>query len=183
LPVTAKIRSGWDSSTINAVEVTKALADAGCAWVSIHARTRSQGYSGPADWSVIARLCADSPIPVIGNGGVWTASDARRMVAQTGCAGVMVGRAALGNPWIFRALNDPGFAGPARPDRWAVVERHVRDHVAFCGDERRGVRTFRPHLLWYSRGLAHAAAFRQSILHIEDVNDLLKRAKEFFLAN
>jgi tRNA-dihydrouridine synthase B len=183
LPVTAKIRSGWDGGTINAEELTLALADAGCALVTIHARTRTQGYSGPADWAMIARLCEVSPIPVIGNGGVWCAADGHRMLDQTGCAGVMVGRGALGNPWIFRSLNEPSFRGPTHEERWRIVRRHLQDHLELCGDEQRGIKTFRPHLLWYSHGQAKAAAFRQSVLHIDDLGVLLQQAEEFFLAS
>ena len=182
LPVTAKIRSGRDASSINAIEVTRALADAGCALVTLHARTASQAYAGRADWSVIERLCAVSPIPIIGNGDIWSAVDGRRMIEQTGCRAVMVGRGALGNPWIFRALGDPAFSGPTAAERWQVIERHLRETLEFCGSVRSGVQAFRPHLLWYSHGMARAASFREHVVRIEALSELIEVAAEFFLS-
>ena len=157
--------------------------DPAAALVTLHARTARQGYSGRADWSVIERLCAVSPIPVIGNGDIWSAADGRRMLEQTGCRAVMVGRGALGNPWIFRALGDPSFAGPTATERWQVIERHLRAHLEFCGDERRGVQGFRPHLIWYSHALAGASVFRTRVVHIGALAELLEVAAEFFLSS
>jgi len=127
LPVTAKIRAGWDSTRINAPEVARALEGAGASAVALHPRTRAQGYSGAADWRLITAVKEAVRIPVIGNGDVRSPDDARRMREQTGCDAVMVGRAALGNPWIFREL---GGGPPATAlERCQLVARHFRAHL------------------------------------------------------
>ena len=165
LPVTAKIRAGIDAQHINCVEVGRALEAAGCTAVALHARTRAQGYSGRADWTLIRRLKEAVGIPVIGNGDVITVADAQRMLAETGCDAVMIGRGALGNPWIFRELE--GGSPPTTAERHALVMEHYEAHLAFCGDERRAVHQFRKHLGWYAKGLAGAAAFRSEAMRIE----------------
>lgn len=180
VPVTAKIRSGWDAATINAADMTARLADAGCAAVAIHARTRAQGYSGRADWPVIARVVERATIPIIGNGDVRSPADARRMMRETGCAAVMIGRAALGNPWIFRALTDDSFTTPTAVDRWQLVARHLDAHLAFVGDVTRGIRRFRPHLLWYAHGLRGASEFRRAVTHVDELEPLRELCRDFF---
>jgi nifR3 family TIM-barrel protein len=179
VPVTAKIRAGWDAHSVNAVEVARALAGGGCAAVAVHPRTRAQGYSGQADWSVIAGVAAAVPIPVIGNGDVWSASDAHRMVRQTGCAAVMIGRAAMGNPWIFAQLAR-GEAPPSRRERWPVIARHLAAHVHFVGDELKAVRSFRKQLMWYAHGVQGATAFRREVARVDDVTELRERCERFF---
>lgn len=181
VPVTAKIRAGWDAQTLNFGEVARALADAGVAAIAMHARTRAQGYSGKADWSLVARLVEESPVPVIGNGDAFTAESARRLLAETGCAAVMIGRGALGNPWIFRELVRPGHPAPVREERWALVRRHLGAHLEHVGNELTGIRRFRPHLLWYSHGLAGAAEFRRRVTRIDDYRELLEVGERFFL--
>lgn len=166
LPVTAKIRSGWDAQQRNYLEVAAALEEAGCAALAVHPRTRAQGYSGKADWTVIADLKRNiRRMPIIGNGDVKTPADARRMLESTGCDFVMIGRGALGNPWIFRELL--GGPPPSPDERCALVLRHFREHLAFVGDEMAGVRAFRRHLGWYSHGLKGASAFRAEVNGIE----------------
>lgn len=182
VPITAKIRSGFTEETINCVEVARALEDAGCAAIAIHPRTRTQGYSGKADWSLIRALKEAVKVPVIGNGDVRSLADARRMEAETGCDAVMVGRAALGNPWIFRSLKAGEELGPPAPkERRDVILRHFRAHLAFhtsLDDEEmrkkrrhtpegQAVRTFRQHLIWYSRGLRGGAEFRRQAMTLE----------------
>lgn len=178
LPVTAKIRSGLDARSINCVEVGLALEAAGCAAVALHPRTRAQGYEGSADWSLIRALKQALRIPVIGNGDVKSVADAHRMLEETGCDAVMIGRGALGNPWIFRQLG--GGAGPSREERHALVLEHFDDHMDFCGDERRGVHQFRKHLGWYARGLVGAAAFRSAAMRIESAAELRRALDDFF---
>ncbi|HWV38185.1 MAG TPA: tRNA dihydrouridine synthase DusB [Vulgatibacter sp.] len=178
LPVTAKIRAGIDSRSINCVEVGRVLEDAGCAAVAIHPRTRAQGYSGSADWSLIRELKEALRIPVIGNGDVKTVADAKRMLEETGCDAVMIGRGALGNPWIFRELE--GGAGPTVAERHELVMRHFAEHLAFCGDERRAVHQFRKHLGWYAKGLVGAAAFRSEAMRIEPAAELAACMDAFF---
>jgi nifR3 family TIM-barrel protein len=180
LPVTAKIRSGWDAHSVNAIEVTRRLADAGCCAVAVHARTRSQGYSGAADWGLIARLAETSPIPVIGNGGVFSAADGHALLERTGCAAVMVGRGALGNPWIFTQLVDPHATPPAPEQRWAMVREHLAAHLAFVGDELRAIRRFRQHVMWYAHGLRGATAFRRTVVHLETASDVTAACEAFF---
>lgn len=185
VPVTAKIRAGWDEENRNAVEVGRALEDAGCAAVAIHGRTRRQGYSGTADWSVIRELKDALQIPVIANGDVFTVEDADRVVAQTGCDGVMVGRAALGYPWIFRELaaawaDEPPPAPVSGAERVQVILRHFEDHIAHVGDEERGLKKFRQHLIWYSRGLRGGAAFRERAMGLVERAAVEDAVAEFF---
>jgi nifR3 family TIM-barrel protein len=181
VPVTAKIRSGWDDGSLRYLELGAALVEAGVSAIAIHARTRAQGYSGRADWSHIARLAAAVAVPVIGNGDASTPELARRMLAETGCAAVMIGRGALGNPWIFAQLARPSFEGPAAFERWQLVRRHLHAHLAFVGDETCGIRRFRPHLLWYSRGLHGAADFRRRATSLDALASLLGECEAFFL--
>lgn len=166
LPVTAKIRSGWSPDEINAVEVAQRLADAGANALVVHARTRSQFYQGRADWNLIADVAAAVAIPVIGNGDLQQADDAARMREQTGCAGVMVGRAALGNPWLPAAMAAV-LAGrrpppPPGPDEIArVLCIHLQKMIDWVGEEQRAVRRMRKHLVWYTRGIHGAARLRR----------------------
>jgi nifR3 family TIM-barrel protein len=178
LPVTAKIRSGWDSSSINAVEVARALEAAGASAIAIHARTRAQGYSGRADWSVIAAVKRAVGIPVIGNGDVATRADAERMREQTGCDAVMVGRAALGNPWVFRELR--GGPGATAAERLSMVLRHLDEHLSAFEDPVAGVRAFRKMLLWYARGLRGASGFRVRATALERAEELRAEIERFF---
>ena len=180
VPVTVKIRAGWDSDHVNFVELAQALSDAGAAAIAMHARTRMQGYSGEASWAWIAELVNTVSIPVIGNGDALTAAEARQMLRQTGCAAVMIGRGALGNPWIFRALSEPQAPAPTPSERWAVVRRHFEDHLDFIGEPLRAVRRFRQHLRWYIHDLQDAAAFWQRVNQLEDVDALLEACATFF---
>jgi nifR3 family TIM-barrel protein len=162
LPVTCKIRSGWDANQKNYLSMAEHLEGAGCAALAVHPRTRAQGYSGSADWSVIADLKAHvRHMPIIGNGDVRSVEDAQRMRESTGCDFVMIGRGALGNPWIFRQLS--GGEGPSPNERCTTVQEHFRSHVDFVGDPLAAVRSFRKHLAWYAHGLRGASAFRNQV--------------------
>jgi tRNA-dihydrouridine synthase B len=178
LPVTVKIRSGWDAQSLRFVEMARAMADAGAVSIAMHARTREQAYSGKADWSLIKKLVECSPIPVIGNGDAYTPELARRM-PETGCAAVMIGRGALGNPWIFSELVH-GTPPPTPSERWRLVRRHLMTHLEFVGDALRGISRFRQHLLWYARGLRDAASFRARVVTVDDLNELIARCEDFF---
>jgi nifR3 family TIM-barrel protein len=177
LPVTVKIRSGWDATKLNYVEMAQAVQEAGCAALAVHGRTRAQGYSGKADWSVFANLKREiKGMPIIGNGDVKTVEDAKRMLETTGCDFVMIGRGALGNPWIFRELT--GGTTPDADERAQLVLEHFAAHVAFVGEELGAVRQFRKHLAWYAYGLHGAAAFRaevNQITHAEQVETAVRR--------
>ena len=180
VPVTCKIRMGWDAHTLNFVEVAQAVQAAGCSAIAMHARTRAQGYSGSASWPAIAELVRAVNIPVIGNGDVKTPQDAHRMRRETGCAAVMIGRAALGNPWIFEQLTQPDALPPTPSQRWSLIEAHLERHLRFCVDLRQGVRRFRSHLMWYAHGLQGAAAFRRRVMQIEPLAEILAACREFF---
>lgn len=179
LPVSAKIRAGWDSSKLNFVEMGLALEEAGAAMVALHPRTRAQGYAGRADWTRIAALKqAVKTIPVIGNGDVVTPADAKRMFEETGCDAIMIGRAALGNPWIFREMN--GGAAPTPAERCALVLRHLDSHLAFVGKELEAVRQFRKHASWYAHGLRGAAAFRGHVNQLDNAAAVREAVQAFF---
>jgi tRNA-dihydrouridine synthase B len=181
LPVTCKIRSGWDAKNRNYLQMAGALQEAGCAALAIHPRTREQGYSGQADWSVITDLKRHFPeLPIIGNGDVKTREDARRMLETTGCDFVMIGRAALGNPWIFRELLGGPPATPA--ERCALVLEHLRAHLDFMGDPLGAVRSFRKQLAWYAHGLYGAAAFRAEVNTLDVPSAVEACVRRFFAA-
>jgi nifR3 family TIM-barrel protein len=181
VPVTVKIRAGWDEDTVNYLEVGKALENAGCSAIALHARTRAQGYSGHANWAYIRQLVQHVAIPVIGNGDASTANKARQMLSTTGCAAVMIGRGALGNPWIFQELvQGENFTPPTPAERWALIQKHLQEHIAFVGDEQHGMKRFRAQWMWYSHGLTGAAAFRRQVCAIEDGQELMRIAEQFF---
>jgi len=179
LPVSAKIRAGWDANRLNFVEMGLALQEAGVSMLALHPRTRAQGYSGRADWTRIAMLKeAVKHVPIVGNGDVVTPADAHRMIAETKCDAVMIGRGALGNPWIFRELN----GGPPATveERLALVLRHLDSHVAFVGSPIHALRSFRRFFGWYSHGLSGGAAFRSEINRVESVEVARGLCERFF---
>lgn len=175
-PVTVKIRKGFDDSCINAVEIAKVIEEAGGAAVAVHGRTREQYYSGKADWEIIRKVKEAVSIPVIGNGDVTSAEDAVRMQKLTGCDGVMVGRGAQGNPWIFRELVECDRTGkiPPRPSLEELKEtmlRHARLQIEYKGDYL-GIREMRKHVGWYTTGLKGAAALRAEINQVQSYEEL-----------
>lgn len=181
-PVTVKIRKGFDDAHVNAVEIAKIVEEAGGAAVAVHGRTREQYYSGKADWEIIRRVKEAVSIPVIGNGDVTSGETALAMMRQTGCDGVMIGRGAQGNPWIFRELAEYERTGtmPERPSGETVKEamlRHARLQMEFKG-EYLGIREMRKHVAWYTKGLEGAARLRDAINRVEsyqELKDLLDR--------
>jgi tRNA-dihydrouridine synthase B len=184
VPVTIKIRLGWDASSIVAIDLAQAAEAAGIAAVTVHARTKAQGFSGHADWSMI-RVVKDSVgIPVIGNGDVRTAADAKRMIEETGCDGVMIGRAIQGYPWIFREskqLLETGIlpAPPSLDERRLTMLRHLDDMVELAG-ENIGVREMRKHLCWYTKGLPAGAEFRTEINKLDSAADVRQQVLSYF---
>ncbi|MDI6776148.1 MAG: tRNA dihydrouridine synthase DusB [Syntrophales bacterium] len=165
LPLTVKIRSGWHHHDRKALEIARIAEDCGANAVILHPRSAEQGFSGSADWNIIETVKKNLHIPVIGNGDIRSAEDALRMINMTGCDGVMVGRGVLGNPWIFRdiALSLGGqhvFPSPSLSERKTVIKRHLNMEIVYAG-ESFGIRSFRKHLLWYTKGLRGGSQFRQ----------------------
>ena len=170
IPVTVKIRLGWDLNNIVAVEMARLAESAGIAAVTVHARTKAQGFSGRADWGMIKVVKESVDIPIIGNGDVHSAQDAKRMQEETGCDGVMIGRAVQGNPWIFREAKQYLETGvvpppPTLEERRVVMLRHLNDMVKLLGEDV-GVREMRKHLCWYTKGLPGGAEFRERVNHL-----------------
>ncbi len=169
VPVTGKIRLGWDAATRNHVEVAHVLEDNGALAIAVHGRTRAQQYSGEADWEAIADVRRAVKVPVIANGDVRTPEDIARIKAATGCQAAMIGRGAIGNPWIFaqRDIHEVGYA-----ERLAVVRRHAL-WMADYYDEPLGVVLFRKHVVKYVQGMPHATEVRPKLLAAETVGQLL----------
>lgn len=176
-PVTVKIRKGFDEAHLNAVEMAKIAEASGAAAVAVHGRTREQYYAGKADWDCIRAVKEAVKIPVIGNGDVTDALSAERLLKETGCDGVMVGRAAQGNPFIFREITEYLETGviPPKPtpaEVRATIERHARMQMEEKG-EYTGVREMRKHLSWYTVGYPNSAKYRQMINSMETMEELL----------
>ena len=170
-PVTVKIRKGFNDESINAVEIAKIIEDAGAAAVAVHGRTREQYYSGKADWDIIRQVKEAVSIPVIGNGDVVSGESALAMMRETGCDGVMIGRGAQGNPWIFSELVEYEKTGvmPERPSNEELKEmmlRHARLQIQYKG-EYLGIREMRKHVSWYTSGLPNSARLRGEINAVE----------------
>lgn len=166
-PVTVKIRKGFDEAHVNAVEIAKIAEDAGAAAIAVHGRTREQFYSGRADWEIIAKVKEAVSIPVIGNGDVTDGESARRMLSETGCDGVMIGRGARGNPWLFgeiAAFLEDGriLPTPSMEEKKKMILRHAALQLEIKG-EYTGVREMRKHLSWYTAGLPNSARLRGQV--------------------
>ncbi|OGF18278.1 MAG: tRNA dihydrouridine synthase DusB [Candidatus Eisenbacteria bacterium RBG_16_71_46] len=182
VPVTAKIRIGWDEGSRNVVEVARLLEDAGAQAVAIHARTRVERFEGPAHWEMIAAARAAVSVPVIGNGDVRNAEDARRMLETTGCDAVMLGRAAFGDPWVFRrlrAFHERGerLAPPTARERLEAGIRHLAMVTAAAG-EQVAAREMRKHVAWYVKGLPRSARVREQVNRtrsVAEMDELLRR--------
>ncbi|MGI6008419.1 MAG: tRNA dihydrouridine synthase DusB [Ruminococcus sp.] len=183
-PVTVKIRKGFDAEHENAVEIAKIIEDCGAAAVAVHGRTREQYYSGKADWDMIRRVKEAVKIPVIGNGDVDSPLQAKAMIEQTGCDGIMIGRAARGNPWIFHRINTYLESGrleeePSRKEIAEMMLRHARLQVEVKG-EYTGIREMRKHVAWYTAGLPHSARLRGMVNEISSLKDLERMIEENF---
>ena len=175
-PVTVKIRKGFDDEYVNAVEIARIAEGSGAAAVAVHGRTREQYYSGKADWDIIRQVKEAVSIPVIGNGDVDSPKKAKAMLEETGCDGVMIGRAARGNPWIFRQVQEYLRTGEAAPkpspeEVRAMMLRHARMQVEYKGDYT-GIREMRKHISWYTAGMPHSARLRARINSVESLEEL-----------
>jgi len=184
IPITVKIRSGWRGGSINAVEIARIAEDSGADAITIHARTADQGYSGKADWRIIAKVKKAVKIPVIGNGDVRHPQDAVRMQKETSCDAVMVGRGALGNPWIFDGIVQ-AFSGqatyyqPSLNERREMIENHWKMEAKFLGPRLAG-KSFRKHILWYTKGLDNSSRFRELAGKLKDDEGILDELNEYF---
>lgn len=183
-PVTVKIRKGFDDAHVNAVEIARIAEECGIAAIAVHGRTREQYYSGRADWNIIAEVKNAVKIPVIGNGDVTDAESAGRLIKETGCDGVMIGRAAQGNPWIFREISqyfDTGIIPepPTKQEKKELILRHAALQLEIKG-EYTGVREMRKHLSWYTVGMPNSARFRQMINSMEHMDELTAGVEEIF---
>jgi len=183
LPTTAKIRIGWDADSINAVRVAKILEDCGIAALTVHGRTRAQGYSGAADWKVIGEVAAAVSIPVIGNGDLASAADVAKRKRETGIAGAMIGRAAMSSPWIFRETKAYLAAGevvdpPTLEERWQVILRHCELHVREWGVEEPAIRSMRARLMAYSKSMPEAKRLREKFSQVSMLSEIEEIARE-----
>lgn len=182
-PVTVKIRKGFGAEETNAVEIAKIVEDSGGAAVAVHGRTREQYYSGKADWDIIRKVKESVSIPVIGNGDIFTPEDAKRMLEETGCDGIMLARGVRGNPWLFRQVKTYLQTGEklSKPPMEEVIEtviRHAHMQIAFKG-EYLGMREMRKHVAWYTTGYPQSAKLRGRINEIESISDLQYILEEY----
>lgn len=182
LPVTAKIRIGWDDATINARSVAQLLESLGMSALAVHGRTRAQGYSGAADWDVIAEVAAAVSIPVIGNGDLFSATDVARRRAESGIAGVMIGRAAMSSPWIFSQTKHYLATGELLPppepaEKWALIQRHCQLAVEECGVEDLAMRSMRGRLMAYSKGLPGSKLLREKFQRVSTLREVEEIAR------
>lgn len=182
-PVTVKFRKGFDDDHINAVEIARIAESCGVSAVAVHGRTRAQFYSGKADWDIIRQVKEAVSIPVIGNGDVVDAASAEALVEQTGCDGIMIGRGAEGNPWIFKQILHYRETGEtlAKPTQHEVKEmmlRHARMQVEYKGGAI-GIREMRKHVAWYTAGFPHSAKLRAAINQVESLQELEQMLNEW----
>lgn len=179
LPITVKIRAGWDQSSVNAVEVAKRIEDAGAKMICVHGRTREQMYAPKADWEIIRLVKEAVSVPVVGNGDIFSANDALRMIGETGCDGVMIARGAQGNPWIFDEIRcrmeGRDYTPPTLHERFEVALEHASALVEAHG-ERIGIPDSRKHMAWYLHGVRGAASARFAVMQAEN----LDRLREIF---
>ena len=183
IPVTVKIRAGWDMNSRNAVEIAKIAEENGATAITVHPRTREQFYSGKADWSIIKETVRAVTVPVIGNGDIFTAEDAVRMLDETGCAGVMVARGAQGNPFIFRQINELIKTGavsfyPTPAQRVECAAELIAELIKEKG-ESRGVKEARKHIAWFIKGLKGNAEIKNRIFTLSDGESVINILGEY----
>ena len=182
VPVTVKIRSGWDSNHINAVEVAKVIAKAGASAICVHPRTRSQGYSGKADWNIIKEVKENVSIPVIGNGDIKSPEDAKRMLEETKCDAVMIGRGVLGNPWLIKNIVN-------YLDGKEVIDVSIVDRIDMClkhlklldslKNEKLACLEIRNHISWYFKGIKGANELKNKVYQTTSIHDIILLLNEF----
>jgi tRNA-dihydrouridine synthase B len=183
LPVTAKIRIGWDSESVNAVRVAEILEAVGIAALTVHGRTRAQGYSGAANWNVIGQVAAALSIPVIGNGDLCCPDDVVRRRHETGISGTMIGRAAMASPWIFREIKSYLASGelidpPSLSEKWELIIRHCELAVKEWSAEEPALRSMRSRLMAYSKSMPAAKRLREQFSHVSTLSEIKAIAEE-----
>ena len=183
IPVTVKIRSGWDSEHINAVEIAKICEEAGASAICVHPRTRSQGYSGKADWSIIKQVKDAVSIPVIGNGDITTIYDAKRMIDETNCDLVMIGRGVLGNPWLIKQINayledNIILPDPTPIERIDMCLEHLHN-LYELKDEKLAVLEIRNHIAWYLKGLPNSNEIKNKIFLQKNISAIIEILNEY----
>lgn len=179
VPVTVKMRKGWDNDNIVAVEAAKVIEKAGASAITIHGRTRDEFYSGHADWDIIKQVKQAVNIPVIGNGDVQNYEDAQKMIEQTGVDGVMIGRAALGNPWIIKEIIENKKYSPTNEEKLKIIIEHINLEIEEKG-ERTAIKEMRKHISWYIKNCKDATKIREKINTIEEKQELIDCLTEYF---
>ena len=183
VPVTLKIRKGWDKENIVAVEVAKIAEKVGISAITVHGRTRSEFYTGKADWSIIKKVKQNVKIPVIGNGDVVDEESAYQMFQETGVDGIMIGRGSFGNPWIFKKIihfleTGEKLPDPSKEEKLEIIKEHINLAVEEKGEI--AVKELRKHIAWYTKNLKNSSEFRNSINTIESKDELLTKLNEYF---
>jgi nifR3 family TIM-barrel protein len=182
IPLTIKIRTGWDPTGNQALQIAKIAQTCGTDAIAIHPRTATQGFGGKADWSIIAALKRAVALPVIGNGDIVRPADAAKMQQITGCDGVMIGRAAIGNPWIFSqclaSLQGENIESVDLDQRFEVMKQYVRASVEYIG-EKVACRMMRSRLGWFSKGLRFSSKFRESVKHVSSEKETIELIENF----
>ena len=184
VPVTVKIRKGWDKDHIVAVEVAKMAEEVGISAITVHGRTRSEYYTGKADWNIIKKVKESVNIPVIGNGDVVDEESAYKMFEETNVDGIMIGRGSFGNPWIFRNIKyflETGkkLPPPSNEEKLRVIKKHIKLAVEEKGEEV-AIKELRKHIAWYTKNLKNSSEFRNSINKIENEKELVDKLDEYF---
>lgn len=183
IPVTVKMRSGWSEENINAVELAQIAEDAGAAAVAVHGRTRKQFYKGEANWDIIEEVSNSVKIPVIANGDIFSAEDAEAILNKTGCQGIMIGRAAQGNPWIFKEIIEYLRTGkkpspPTDEEKIDFAVKHIKLAADFYG-EKQAVPLMRKHIAWYIKGMPYSTKVKNKVNQIFDKNELISLLREY----